>query len=604
MDSNNQSDELYGDQFVFAPVPPPADDFEEFYFERTSSTKTRNIDLLSDDSVEEALRALDTAISVGETLLFDDPDDSDLEYPDNPQNIFTPMDEEDLCTNNFTIPSQFNAHAISETFDAKDITSSNENDKDLDKFRSSQNDIVPIGQTFTEDVREAAKVLVDDVLAAAVITIGSMRLNDPEECDVESQMPIIENMVNVGNENGKEVEKEENSIDIVEMDEIVKIANKLVDEIADKINDKMAYNIDDKIAAKNDEYKVAAENATTEVVELNDEMSDIGLDDSLNVTFVAGQLIASTPCHKNEMPTNRETNKALCLFQALNEVNESDLSADGIGILQTTQPKPMDESYAGAAPIIDQTIVLATNDKTRVNETVENYQNDESSGAIAVEDGVAKDNSFIPNETYVQNGTFTTNTLLVANGTFVANSTFAMCDNNEYNENANVYNYTVNVANPNPNQTYIAPSQSDSQEARTNSNPIIKIDRDEGTSDDLTTITPMNTPIELNYVGDSWDKFVSNSSKKVEQKITNDQLDATPATDITWYLHPQQQNGNATFDMNDGHGSNYDGMDEDSDSLEENPELLSLTFDALRKQLADVLPHASGRFLDFFSPHL
>lgn len=38
-----------------------------------------------------------------------------------------------------------------------------------------------------------------------------------------------------------------------------------------------------------------------------------------------------------------------------------------------------------------------------------------------------------------------------------------------------------------------------------------------------------------------------------------------------------------------------DDVEEDNDSVEEeNVELLSLTFDALRKQLAEALPHASG----------
>lgn len=137
--------------------------------------------------------------------------------------------------------------------------------------------------------------------------------------------------------------------------------------------------------------------------------------------------------------------------------------------------------------------------------------------------------------------------------------------------------------------------------------PIIKIDKEEVNSDDLTTITPMNTPIELNYVGETWDQFVSKSMNKksidLQEKSTDAEVNVPVAEQKDslqhpWFLHKPQSND--TFNMNDVDYSNYDGMDEDSVSVEENPELLSLTFDALRKQLADVLPQASGIYLVFF----
>lgn len=156
-------------------------------------------------------------------------------------------------------------------------------------------------------------------------------------------------------------------------------------------------------------------------------------------------------------------------------------------------------------------------------------------------------------------------------------------------------------------QTFVAASQlqqtyndADSNDHNNKSNPTIRIDKEENTSEDLTTITPMNTPIELNYIGESWDLFVSKSQKMNKSQLEKTQtlpsnaepnIELPPTSDNAWFLHPQANN---TYDMGDIDYSQYDGNDGDSESIEENPELLSLTFDALRKQLADSLPHASG----------
>lgn len=137
--------------------------------------------------------------------------------------------------------------------------------------------------------------------------------------------------------------------------------------------------------------------------------------------------------------------------------------------------------------------------------------------------------------------------------------------------------------------------------------PIIKIDKEEVNSDDLTTITPMNTPIELNYVGETWDQFVSKSMNKksidLQEKSTAanvnvHDVEQKDSLKHPWFLHQPQSND--TFNVHDIDFSNYDGMDEDSVSVEENAELLSLTFDALRKQLADVLPQSSGIYFSHF----
>ncbi|KAL5285859.1 hypothetical protein ACFFRR_007499 [Megaselia abdita] len=80
--------------------------------------------------------------------------------------------------------------------------------------------------------------------------------------------------------------------------------------------------------------------------------------------------------------------------------------------------------------------------------------------------------------------------------------------------------------------------------------------QDEIVSEDLNTITPVNTPIEMNYNKETWDKITD------QQRME----------DNGWFLHPQ-----AVEEF---------GNDDD----ENNEDNLELTFDMLRKQLAEVLP--------------
>lgn len=176
-------------------------------------------------------------------------------------------------------------------------------------------------------------------------------------------------------------------------------------------------------------------------------------------------------------------------------------------------------------------------------------------------------------------------------------------------------------------------------------NPTIRIDRDDVTSHNLTTITPMNTPIELNYVTDSWDNFVSKSMNKIlpmnscqkenciDKKSINETITIAPDND-SWYLHPLRKDNenDDTFDVNktrtlydgaddnddddDNNSNNDDYNDDDDDDIiqenyddddedyddEENRKLLNFKFNELRKQLEIALPHASGNVsatLDF-----
>uniref|UniRef100_A0A7G3AV89 Uncharacterized protein n=1 Tax=Lutzomyia longipalpis TaxID=7200 RepID=A0A7G3AV89_LUTLO len=121
---------------------------------------------------------------------------------------------------------------------------------------------------------------------------------------------------------------------------------------------------------------------------------------------------------------------------------------------------------------------------------------------------------------------------------------------------------------------------------------VVEREKDEVISVDLTTITPVNTPIEINsaYTVDSWYSQPSTSK----------------AGHSGWFLHPQKTDegeaeaadgakndetfkkatGNETFEV-------LTGDDEDDDE-EDDGRNLDVTFDALRRQLEQVLPHAQG----------
>lgn len=145
--------------------------------------------------------------------------------------------------------------------------------------------------------------------------------------------------------------------------------------------------------------------------------------------------------------------------------------------------------------------------------------------------------------------------------------------------------------------------------------PIIRVDKekdkDENSSEDMTTVTPVNTPIEVN-----WDNMSNTGASPKQQPYealeVNDKttviLDKTQVLDKTvtldktvvldktvtlekeenitfntdgWYLHPNARND--TFDV-----------EEENEMQLDNQEDLTNTFDQLRKQLAEMLPHAQG----------
>lgn len=118
--------------------------------------------------------------------------------------------------------------------------------------------------------------------------------------------------------------------------------------------------------------------------------------------------------------------------------------------------------------------------------------------------------------------------------------------------------------------------------------PEIKIDKDESGSEDLTTVTPVNTPIELSYSSETWDKMTYSKgaiSKQPQEPLNKSVTLESESETITfnqdgWYLHPQAKND--TFEV-------CDYEDEEG-----NMEDMSSTYDQLRRQLTEMLPHAQG----------
>ncbi|XP_059607479.1 uncharacterized protein LOC132255444 isoform X2 [Phlebotomus argentipes] len=146
----------------------------------------------------------------------------------------------------------------------------------------------------------------------------------------------------------------------------------------------------------------------------------------------------------------------------------------------------------------------------------------------------------------------------------------------------------------NPEATFVKPSDGTfTYESEANGPTIvIEKEKDDIISVDLTTITPMNTPIEINsaYTVDSWYSQPSTSK----------------AGHSGWFLHPQKDEktadeseiprGDETFKKTTGNETFevLPGEYEDDDDEEENAKNLDVTFDALRRQLEQVLPYAQG----------
>lgn len=539
------------------------------------------LDPMDDDtiSVEEALRALDFAISGGESILSDYADDSSSDNDDNKDeatslctnapvrsphdrinasgdsndtgaaaaaadnaNQLQPNMNSDDDTNK--MPENRKCTELIEIADAKDKLIVVLNESQLHNAPTSHSVNTANAEQNREYVYEIAAELVDSVLeecSARIAQINIDRISFTMSADIDKPME---------NESHATVTADSN----------------LIAESGGSVQ--LAEAVKSNVTAAAAATAVVATTATTSNVTLN----ATNLDDSLDETFIIGKLEASTPCHKiADVNFQREPNRmGVNLFPPLDEANESALSTSDI------------EPFAKADSQIETHIAYATFEVPH------------------------------PCETQLA-------------GTFVKNDDATFCAADTINENMLHDTFDVAAAV----SCDIKPRNDVPR-----MNPTIKIDKDEANSDDLTTQTPMNTPIELNYVGDSWDQFVSKSmntkSSDCKLAINNDSNTVAAATGTTaaaatiadydddsqqmtnltiaststaskmpWFLHGPSQS-NETFDVNDTDYSNYDYINDDSESIDDNPELLSLTFDALRKQLAESLPQASGTVYALF----
>jgi hypothetical protein len=136
----------------------------------------------------------------------------------------------------------------------------------------------------------------------------------------------------------------------------------------------------------------------------------------------------------------------------------------------------------------------------------------------------------------------------------------------------------------------------------TKTEPEIKIDRDDTTSEDMTTATPLNTPIELNYNIETWDKFILKKQYAVDDIGVTQTLNASAhnvgdgfGNDSSgWFLHPQNKTryDDDTFDVTEQQFADFAGDGFAEEAIDDDNENMNATFDQLRKQLTEMLPHA------------
>jgi hypothetical protein len=163
---------------------------------------------------------------------------------------------------------------------------------------------------------------------------------------------------------------------------------------------------------------------------------------------------------------------------------------------------------------------------------------------------------------------------------------------------------TFVVSPPQPNDaTYTC----DEPEAKAGRTPVIRIDRDDTNSEDLTTQTPLNTPCELNYNTETWDKFVLEKPYAVDDIGVGNKTQ-TLDDSAGWFLHPQNRAAkfdNDTFDVSEQQFADFAADDDNNDDDDQGGEDMNATFDQLRRQLAEMLPHAqgmAGQFDNFEEP--
>lgn len=421
---------------------------------------------------------------------------------------------------------------------------------------------------FVDDLlKECQKILTDDEndasetelsLNTQQITSNNVTLQSPSISNAKpNETQILENIINIVSSENANDDKNVTNVTRV----LTPTANKTdeVSEISEDADDSSIANITVIDLAKFDKMH----DTSCESENCNSDSSNIKSEESFECLFNEG-ISASTPVQKNKysFPAPSEEDCAAIKMKLGFDmtVDEDDIETPVIeinnemNIVDKTFPMPETNIKLkqvghdnGDANLLNSNV----NSNKNVNDEKELNVLVDVNETFNIENCDKVDN----NETFVQDnradGTFVKDTENAFDGTFTKES--------DTKDGAFVTNYNADFGPPQ-----------------------IKIDRDETNSEDMTTVTPVNTPIEINYSIDTWDKIISSKAQTSYAMLDANQPSTSSGSTGNsggWFLHPPSSNdlNNDTF-----------GIEED----EESQENLNLAFEALRKQLAEVLPHA------------
>lgn len=550
--------------------------------ETSSASDKSNLDI---NSVEEALRVLDFAISGGEDSFMtydndssesgDDIDEGHCDDAKNPLNIL------DSDPNHFhDVLRQFLINNGATLQDTAIVAESNSVcEFDVPKVSQIYDDARNHRDTkLKENVQKEAKQLVDSIVDECEDIV-----NRNQNIIKQSSYSMVENTTS----NAK-----------------YSLYNEL--ESSDKPADQIFFlNTENKCNATVINLSLHPEEASQKNCiedKSPDEGHNIDCEDNGNDFFDELNIISSTPVisHKyassasnTTMPIDNKVSAQKNIFGHLNDDDSLKVAiAEGIAIIN-------DESFD--LEMLNQTL----NGEVEDNELAVRNVTFDCEISLNKKDNVA-------NNTFSTNKTFTTDTVEPSppkehNTTFNKNDTFDLTIKDKTSNDTFLKNetFTSPLSPPIINTTFNKNENLDTTVTIGGQSncPTIKIDKDDILSADMSTVTPVNTPIELNYAIDSWDKFMSNTrptesvqTLDFDQPCTSAQAAAASSG---WFLHPQISSApiNSTYELKSD--------DEEDDDENESQANLNLTFDTLRKQLAAALPHAQGvagppEFTDYY----
>lgn len=178
-------------------------------------------------------------------------------------------------------------------------------------------------------------------------------------------------------------------------------------------------------------------------------------------------------------------------------------------------------------------------------------------------------------------------------------------DDDDHDDLVQIYpvNETVTIPQINTTHTLLNPSDTFVREPGDGTLPEIMVDPMQTIDDaasDKPTATPMNTPIELGCPTTAdWDRWLSASASTCEaaggglnlQGQHEEDYFSSQTYDEGWFLHAQPGCSSGSVGT---YGNDCGGDGNETYEVQENDDNLDSTYDLLRKQLAEMLPHAQG----------